>query len=93
MLEPKCVGDNFPLWESNGELWESVVQKRSYFPLTVIIHDSYLFFDKNCFVKQNKKEIKVINIKVMKAIRISNTDRSTASQNGEDFVQIQGAVS
>ena len=35
----------------------------------------------------------MIDINVMQAIRISNTDRSTASQNGEDFVQIQGAVS
>ena len=44
-------------------------------------------------VKQNKIIIIVVVKKVIRAIRVSSTDRSTTSQNGEDFVQIQGAVS
>jgi len=56
--------------------------------------DQFLFiFEINFLVKQNKITITNVVKKVIKAIRVSNTDRSTTSQNGEDFVQIQGAVS
>ena len=54
----------------------------------------FLFiFEINFLDKHNKIPIIVIVKKVIKAIKGCITVRSTVSQNGDDFVQIQGATS